>query len=449
MSHLFGTDGVRGRANQDLTPELALGLARAVAEHLLPERGRVIIGMDTRTSGPMLEGALAAGFSACGADVFLAGVIPTPAISFLIKDEHADLGAVISASHNQPEDNGIKFFDRQGRKLTLSQEDAIENSFSKIAPQPGPVGMIVPLEAAASRYAAFLAGTIEIEEIDLDGRTIVVDCAYGATGAIAPRVLRHFNARVIELHTVPDGTRINQECGSTHLDSLRAAVLEHHANLGIAFDGDGDRVLLVSPTGETVDGDRMMGIAALHLQQKGSLDPAIVVATVMSNFGLEEALKRAGIEMVRTPVGDRNVAQAMLAHGAKIGGEQSGHIIFSDHSSTGDGILTAVKLLEIAHERGIDLHTLAEEIPLYPQVQQDIAISDPLVCLDLVAVQDAIAAAKRHLEGCGRLIVRASGTQPLVRVLVEGKDEALCNEVCTELAAVIEETCRKRDAKEA
>jgi phosphoglucosamine mutase len=449
MNHLFGTDGVRGRANQELTPELSLALARAVAEHLLPERGRVIIGRDTRTSGPMLEGTLAAGFSACGADVFLAGVIPTPAIAFLIKDEHADLGAVISASHNQPEDNGIKFFDRQGRKLTLSQEEAIENYFSKISPQPGPVGRIVPLEAAASRYAAFLAGTIEIEEIDLDGRTIVVDCAYGATGAIAPRVLRHFNARVIELHTLPDGMRINQECGSTHLAPLRAAVLEHHANLGIAFDGDGDRVLLVSPTGEKIDGDRMIGIAAIHLQQKGSLDPAIVVATVMSNLGLEEALKKAGIEMVRTPVGDRNVAQAMLAHGAKIGGEQSGHIIFSDHSPTGDGILTAVKLLEIAHECGIDLHTLAKEIPLYPQVQHDIAVSDPTACLNLAAVQDAIAVAESHLEDCGRLIVRASGTQPLVRVLVEGKDEALCNEVCTELAAVIEETRQRCDAEKA
>ncbi len=447
IRNLFGTDGVRGRANQDLTPELALGLARAVAKHLLPERGRVIIGRDTRTSGPMLEGTLAAGFSACGADVFLAGVIPTPAIAFLIKDEHADLGAVISASHNQPEDNGIKFFGRQGRKLTLSQEEAIENSFSKISPQPGPVGRIVPLEAAASRYAAFLVGTIEIEEIDLAGRTIVVDCAYGATGAIAPRVLRHFNARVIELHTLPDGMRINQECGSTHLAPLRAAVLEHHAKLGIAFDGDGDRVLLVSPTGETIDGDRMMGIAAIHLQQKGSLDPAIVVATVMSNLGLEETLKRAGIEMVRTPVGDRNVAQAMLAHGAKIGGEQSGHIIFSDHSPTGDGILTAVKLLEIAHERWIDLHTLAEEIPLYPQMQQDIAVSTPITCLNLAAVQDAIVAAKRHLENCGRLIVRASGTQPLVRVLVEGKDEALCREVCTRLTTVIEEAWQRRDAE--
>jgi phosphoglucosamine mutase len=225
--------------------------------------------------------------------------------------------------------------------------------------------------------------------------------------------------------------------------------VEHHANLGIAFDGDGDRVLLVSPTGGTIDGDRMMGIAALHLQQKGSLDPAIVVATVMSNLGLEEVLKGAGIELVRTPVGDRNVAQAMLAHGAKIGGEQSGHIIFSDHSTTGDGILTAVKLLEIAHERGIDLHTLAEEIPLYPQVQHDIAASDPNACLNLAAVQEAIAAAEDHLVDCGRLIVRASGTQPLVRVLVEGKDEALCHEVCTRLATVIEKAWQKRGAERA
>ena len=276
MNSLFGTDGVRGRANEDLSPELALALARAVSKILAPTGGRVIVGRDTRESGPMLEGALAAGFAACGCEVLLAGVIPTPAISFLIKDERAELGAVISASHNPPSDNGIKFFDRQGMKLSVEKERAIEES----------LGVSSSRSAAATRYAAFLTGAIEIDEVDLSGCTIVVDCAYGATGAIAPHVLRHFNATVIELHTYPDGERINQDCGSTHLDPLRAAVLDHHADLGIAFDGDGDRVLLVSSAGETIDGDRMMGIAALHMKRKGTLAPPLVVVTVMSNLGL-------------------------------------------------------------------------------------------------------------------------------------------------------------------
>jgi len=437
MSRLFGTDGVRGRANALLTPELALALARAAAGRLMPQGGRVIIGHDTRVSGPMLEGALAAGFSACGVDVLLAGLIPTPAISFLIKDERADLGAVISASHNPPDDNGIKFFDRDGMKLGTDEESAIEDALPHIRPRVTPVGRIAPLDAAASRYAAFLAGAIEIEDIDLSGRTIVVDCAYGATGTIAPRVLRHFDARVIPLHTEPDGTRINQACGSTHLGPVRKAVLSHRADLGIAFDGDGDRVLLVAPTGEVIDGDRMMGIAALHLHRKGVLEPAILVATVMSNLGLEHALEREGIGLLRTPVGDRHVAQAMRAHGAKLGGEQSGHIIFSDHSPTGDGILTSVKLLEIAHERGVDLHTLAAEIPLYPQARQDVHAAEPDAILARPRVEELIRATRASLDGTGRLLVRASGTQPLVRVMVEGEDEAACQTTCRALAEAI------------
>jgi len=437
MTPLFGTDGVRGRANQEITPELSLALARATAELLVPAGGRVIIGRDTRISGPMLEGALAAGFTTGGADVLLAGVIPTPAISFLIKDERADLGVVVSASHNQPEDNGIKFFNRQGRKLSREQEETIESTLGKLGRRAESVGRIYPLEAAASRYAAFLSGTIEIEEIDLGKRTIVVDCAYGATGAIAPRVLRHFNARVIELHTALNGARINQGCGSTHLEPLHAAVLKHRADLGIAFDGDGDRVLLVTPTGETIDGDRMMGIIAMHMKRKGVLNPPILVTTIMSNLGLEQALAKEEIQVVRTPVGDRNVAQAMLAHQAQIGGEQSGHIIFSDHSPTGDGILTAVKLLEIAHEQGADLHTLAEEIPLYPQISANIAVKDSNTLLALPSLKEAFRKAKDRLGNGGRLVIRPSGTQPVIRVMVEGKDEPLCNEICAELVAVI------------
>ena len=439
MSSLFGTDGVRGRANEDLSPELALSLARAVSETLVPARGRVIIGRDTRVSGPMFEGALAAGFAACGCDVFLAGVIPTPAISYLIKDERADLGAVISASHNPPPDNGIKFFDRRGMKLSVEEEQAVEEALGVPPQRAVAVGRITPLEAAASRYAAFLTGTIEIEEIDLSGYTIVVDCAYGATGAIAPRVLRHLNATVIELHSSPDGERINQNCGSTHLNPLREAVLAHKADLGIAFDGDGDRVFLISSSGETIDGDRMMGIAALHMKRKGSLAPPLVVTTVMSNLGLEQALEQKGIRMVRTAVGDRNVAQAMLAHKAKIGGEQSGHIIFSDHSPTGDGILTTVKLLEIAHECGSDILTLAEAIPLYPQRLRNVSVKDPCALMPCASLKRVIGEEEHRLGKTGRILVRPSGTQSLIRVMVEGEDEVLCEQACARIAQAIEE----------
>ncbi len=426
MRPLFGTDGVRGRANEELTAELALAVGRAAASCLMPDGGRVIVGRDTRVSGPMLEGALSAGLAASGADVRLAGIIPTPAISFLIKDEHADLGAVISASHNPPQDNGIKFFDRRGMKLSVEHEEAIERTLDRPVRSSGRVGSVGILDAAASRYAAFLAGTIESEEVDLSGHTLVLDCAYGATGAIAPRVLRRFNAEIVELHTEPDGERINQGCGSTHLEPLRAAVRERGAQLGIAFDGDGDRVLLVASNGETIDGDQMMGIAALHMKRKGLLRPPLVVATVMTNLGLERALGRAGIELERTPVGDRNVALVMRARGAKIGGEQSGHVVFADHSPTGDGILTAVKLLEIAHEEGRDLLELARGIPLCPQLVTNVDLADPAEVLARPAVQAAIEKERAALGQRGRILVRASGTQPVARVMVEAEELSLC-----------------------
>ncbi|MGB2982380.1 MAG: phosphoglucosamine mutase [Candidatus Bipolaricaulia bacterium] len=434
---LFGTDGVRGRANALLTPELAVRLARAAAHRLARPGGRAIIGRDTRTSGPMIEASLASGLASAGIDVYLAGVIPTPAISFLIKDERADLGAVVSASHNPPGDNGIKLFDARGMKLTIEEERSIEAALADDLPAAERVGTIVGLEAAAASYAAFLSGTIDVEEIDLSSHTIVVDCAFGATGKIAPHVLRHLGAKVIELHTEPDGARINVDCGSTHLEAVRAAVADHSADLGIAFDGDGDRVLLVTRSGRTIDGDQMMGIVALHMLRKGTLSPAIVVATVMSNLGLEKGLADRGIGLVRTPVGDRNVSQAVVAHKAQLGGEQSGHIIFADHSPTGDGILTAVKLLEVSHEAAADLGTLADEIPLLPQIHRNIQHERPAEALDRAPVRKAIDDARGSLGERGRVIVRPSGTQPVIRLTVEAVDERLCEEVVSRLEEAI------------
>jgi len=437
MTSLFGTDGVRGVANIDISPDLAIRLARATAAELLNGRGRVIIGMDTRLSGPMLESSLAAGFASAGADACLAGIIPTPAISFLIKDERADLGAVISASHNPPIDNGIKFFDRHGMKLSVEQELSIEQRFDTEMDLSPHVGQIRPLEAAATRYAAFLAGAIDMEHIDLSGLTLVVDCAYGATGAIAPRVLRHLGAEVIALHCEPDGMRINQSCGSTNLDPLRTAVRDENADLGIAFDGDGDRVLLVTAQGDVVDGDQMIGIAAAHMHERGELTLPIVVTTIMSNLGLERYLADRGIRTLRTPVGDRHVARAMQQYGAQVGGEPSGHIILSDHSPTGDGILTAVKLLELAHQADAPLGDLVRSVPRYPQVHVNLPFENPQAMMEMPDAKKAIAQAEQDVGDNGRLVVRVSGTQPLIRVMVEAEDEELCQQTCDRLATAL------------
>ena len=438
MTRLFGTDGVRGEANSFLTPELAIAIARAAGTRI-KRPGRVIIGRDTRVSGPMLEAALAAGFASAGLDVSLAGVIPTPAISFLLKDERASLGAVISASHNPPSDNGIKLFDSRGMKLPVDEEAEIEELVFRDLPPADGVGSIRPLEAASARYASFLIGTIDTDGVDLSGMTIALDCAFGATGRIAPHVLSHLGATVIELNTEEDGSRINQGCGSTHIETVKRAVAENKADLGIAFDGDGDRVLLVGPDGMTIDGDRMIGAAAIYLKDKGSLTPPLVVVTIMSNLGLEEALAQNGIGMIRTPVGDRNVSQEMLQRGARLGGEQSGHIIFADHSPTGDGILTVVKLLEFAHDTGVDLPTLTSRIKLYPQIKRNVPCPSPVEAADSPILRDAMREAEAALNGEGRVIVRPSGTQPLVRITVEGPNE----EICEEIALHLEEKVRK------
>jgi len=438
MTALFGTDGVRGRANHILTPELALSLARAIAATLIPQGGRVIIGRDTRVSGPMLESALSAGLTSSGIDVGLAGVIPTPAISYLIKDERADLGIVISASHNPPEDNGIKLFDRDGMKLPESLEGRIESALADSLPVPlRTIGTVSAVEAAATRYAAFISGIIDVDRVDFSGMRLVLDCAYGATGAIAPHVFRHLGATVIPIHTEPDGTRINVDCGATHLQPLVEATREHRATLGIAFDGDGDRVLLVAPEGDVIDGDRMMGIAASYLSDQGLLSPAAIVATILSNRGLETWLAKRGIAMHRTPVGDRYVSHRMMEERIQIGGEASGHIIFNDHSPTGDGILTAAKLLEIALHRGTDLPTLAREIPQYPQCARNVPCPSPSELAADTRVRDALQSAKEELGADGRIVLRPSGTQPLLRIMVEAEDAEQCAAVADRMEALL------------
>jgi len=433
MVNLFGTDGVRGRANHLLTPELVLTLSRAIAATMAPKGGRVIIGRDTRTSGPMLEAALSAGLTSAGLNVCLAGIIPTPAISFLIKDERADLGIVVSASHNPPEDNGIKLFDRNGMKLPQEQECLIEEALSQPHKPAEMIGSVTTLEAAATRYAAFLSGTIDVDRVDFSGMTLVLDCAYGATAPIAPRVFRHLGATVIPINEIPDGNRINVECGATHLDQVQQATKKYEANLGIAFDGDGDRVLLVAPDGFVIDGDRMMGIAASYMAEHDLLAPPAIVATVLSNRGLELWLADRGISVHRTDVGDRYVSHRMMEEGIQIGGEASGHIIFQDHSPTGDGILTAVKLLEIAHHRKMDLPVLAREIPLFPQCARNIACDDPAQLAEDPRTRKLLHKAEENLGELGRIVLRPSGTQPLLRIMVEADDADRCEATANQL----------------
>jgi phosphoglucosamine mutase len=433
MTNLFGTDGIRGQANRLLTPELVLSLSRAIAAAMVPEGGHVIIGRDTRTSGPMIETVLSAGLASAGLDVCLAGIIPTPAISFLIKDERADLGIVISASHNPPEDNGIKLFDRDGLKLSQEEEVRIEAALQVTHEPAETIGCVTILEAAATRYAAFLSGAIDVEHVDFSGMTLVLDCAYGATAPIAPHVFRHLGATVIPIHSTLDGSQINVDCGATHLTRLQEATVEYGADLGIAFDGDGDRVLLVGPDGFVIDGDRMMGIAASYMAERNLLSPAVIVATILSNRGLELWLKDRGISVHRTDVGDRYVSHRMIEEGIQIGGEASGHIIFRDHSPTGDGILTAVMLLEIAHHRGVDLPTLARKIPLFPQCARNIACNDPSRLAEDPRTPEILHQAEENLGPLGRIVLRPSGTQPLLRIMVEAEDADRCETIANQL----------------
>ncbi|MCL1851733.1 MAG: phosphoglucosamine mutase [Peptococcaceae bacterium] len=437
MEKFFGTDGVRGVANRDLTPELAMYIGQAAAFYLAKQAGlregtraKIIIGRDTRVSGGMLEAALAAGICSMGVDVWLAGVVPTPAVAYLTKTFEACAGVVISASHNPAPDNGIKFFSNLGYKFPDEVEDEIEALIHKglttgvVAQGERPVGSgvgrVVTMKQAEERYVEFLKGAAP----SLQGLTVVVDCANGAAGAIAPKLFAELGACVIPVFDSADGMSINVMCGSTHPENLAQKVLACHADLGLAFDGDADRVIAVDENGQIVDGDAIMLICALSLKERHSLKKDTLVLTVMSNLGLRRALRENGIQIEETAVGDRYVLERLIASGAVLGGEQSGHIIFTDHALTGDGILSALKLMEVIQVKQKRLSELTTGFTQYPQVIQNTHVKDKYELMNHPDVLTAIAEAKERLGADGRVLVRPSGTEPMIRVMLEGPDKA-------------------------
>ena len=422
MSRLFGTDGVRGVANEQLTPDLALALGRAAGLALAPSGGRFVVGRDTRLSGPMLEAALVAGLCSSGAEVLRLGIVPTPAVAYLTVEEGADGGAMISASHNPVPDNGIKFFSNEGLKTSEDVERLIEEG-AVTPPTDLPTGIEVgtasELEDAGDRYVDHLLTSIDSP---LDGLRVVLDCAFGAAFHLAPRALREAGADVRAIHAEPDGARINVDCGSTSMAELSRAVVADGADIGLAFDGDADRVLAVDERGEEVDGDRILGLAAVHLMEQGVLKDGVVVGTVMSNLGFVRALEERGIEVVAAPVGDKFVAAEMAQRGAVLGGEQSGHVIFSEYSTTGDGILTGLQICSILQGSDAPLSKLAHFFEPFPQILINVPVTDRSGLDDAREVWDVVRTVEESLGHDGRVLLRPSGTEPLIRVMVEAAD---------------------------
>ncbi|MDQ2845491.1 MAG: phosphoglucosamine mutase [Actinomycetota bacterium] len=450
MGRLFGTDGVRGLANADLTPALALRLATSAAQVLTEHRAAAVsgtgaaarirplavIGRDPRASGEMLESAVAAGLASAGVDVALLGVLPTPAVAYLTAELAADLGVVISASHNAMPDNGIKIFGAGGRKLTDGLEDAIESGMDvpHTLPTGEGVGRIYRETDAVSRYTDHL---LVSTPHPLTGLKIVVDCAHGASSTIAPEVYRRAGADVIVIAGEPDGLNINAGVGSTHLDGLRAAVLAAGADLGIAHDGDADRCLAIAADGSDVDGDAILGLLAMSLQERGELNFGTVVTTVMANLGFHRAMKKAGIAVQTTQVGDRHVLAEMAAGGYSLGGEQSGHVVMADHATTGDGLLTALYLMARVASTGIALGNLAKIVTKFPQVLLNVRVADKSAVASSAAVQRAVADAEAELGESGRVLLRPSGTEPLVRVMVEALTSETAQSVADRIAAAV------------
>ncbi len=443
MGKYFGTDGIRGRVGlAPITADFMLKLGRAAGQVLAANDKRfVVIGKDTRISGYMFESALEAGLAAAGANVALLGPMPTPAVAYLTRTLYACAGIVISASHNPYYDNGIKFFSSQGEKLSgklqAEIEAAIDLPFTTV--DSANMGKARRIDDAAGRYIEFCKGTLPFGT-QLNGLKIVVDCAHGATYKVGPAVLRELGAKVIPIANQPDGLNINVDCGSTHTGKLSQSVLEHQADLGIAFDGDGDRVLMVDDKGELVDGDQLLFIIATSRHAAGTLG-GNVIGTVMSNLGLEQSLKQQGIGFERTQVGDRFVHQRLVEKGLSIGGESSGHILCLDRTSTGDGIISALHVLEVLVQTGKSLRELAAAMHKFPHVMLNVAVSNGAAeQLDRnEKIKSAAQQVEKELGEKGRLILRASGTEPLVRVTVEGEDKLLVEQLAQGLAAVVEQ----------
>lgn len=442
MTRLFGTDGVRGVANRELTGRLAMDLSVAAARVLAEagvfegHRPTAVVGRDPRASGEFLEAAVVAGLAGAGVDVLRVGVVPTPAVAFLTHDLDADLGVMLSASHNPAPDNGIKFFDRSGFKLADEMENGIEAAIGTDWDPPigAGVGRVHDDYADAERYVAHVLASLPAP---LDGIRAVVDCANGAASAVAPEAFRRAGAEVITIGAEPDGLNINRDCGSTHLDALRAAVVEHGADVGIAHDGDADRCLAVTASGEVVDGDQIMAILALELRDSGHLKADTIVATVMSNLGFKLAMREAGINVVETAVGDRYVLEAMKQGGYAFGGEQSGHVIMLDHATTGDGLLTGLHLLAAMARRGRPLDELAKIMTRLPQVLINVRGVDKAKAKTSAELATAIKEAEEELGDTGRVLIRPSGTEPMVRVMVEAPAEEQAQAVAERLAGVV------------
>jgi len=436
----FGTDGIRGRVGDSpVTADFMLRLGRAAGKVLAGGDSRsVVIGKDTRISGYMFESALEAGLAAAGANVALLGPMPTPAVAYLTRTLHACAGIVISASHNPFYDNGIKFFSAEGEKLPDDVEQAIEaeleEPFSTIPSER--MGKATRIDDAAGRYIEFCKGTIPFE-ITLHGLKIVVDCANGATYRVAPAVLKELGARVITIGASPDGLNINENCGSTNPELLGRAVLKHDADLGIALDGDGDRVIMVDAEGEIVNGDELLYIIATARQDKGLLQGG-VVGTVMSNFGMELALKKRDIPFLRAPVGDRYVHKALVSNGWTLGGEASGHLLCLDRTSTGDGIVSALQVLEVMVSKSKGLAELTADIQKLPQTMINVPVNEPVSNIeDSEIINRAVKSAQDQLGGTGRVILRPSGTEPLIRVTLEGADGDQVKQLAVELANIV------------
>ncbi len=441
MSRLFGTDGIRGLANGDLTPELAMAVAVAAARVLAEgDRSRppvVVVGRDPRASGEMLEAAVVAGLASAGATVVRVDVLPTPGIAYLTAESKADFGVMLSASHNPMPDNGIKLFAAGGHKLPDEIEDRIEAEIASPSgwerPTGDQVGRVHRLLDGAEHYIAHL---VDSTPQRLDGLKVVVDCANGAASEVASAYGRA-GAEAIVIHAEPDGININENCGSTHLDSVRAAVLEHKADLGLAHDGDADRCLAVDATGEIVDGDQIMAVLAIGMRDAGTLAQDTLVATVMSNLGLRLAMRDAGITLLETAVGDRYVLETLRARNLSIGGEQSGHVILPAYATTGDGVLTGLHLMARMAATGRTLADLASVVTTLPQVMINVRVTDRRSAVQASTVVEALAKAERELGETGRVLLRPSGTEPLVRVMVEASTVDQARSVAESLAAEV------------